>query len=696
MIRRRVQAPPSAAPVVPEGIVRCVVPDAPVVSVVVLAWKQTDLLLACLYALANHQSQHAFEVVLVLNGASDDVRRVVGDRVRGVKVVDSSVNLGFAGGCNRGVSHSVGEFVVLLNDDAVVQPRWLDRLVATASVDDRRAIVASRVVWPNGVTQEVGGSVLSDASLAVHHRGETATESAFLAPRRVDYSSGCSLLVRRKVWDSLGGMDTQYFPAYFEDVDLCLSAWTSGAEVWVDPSSVVVHHESSSTNAAVRNRFLDRNAVLFARKWSEFLATCAPNEPEAIRAALEHSRRVSRRVLVVDSLVPVQDGAAGHGRMFSEVCALVEPDTHVLFVATENTQPWAAAELASRGVEVSRSSVAELVTGAQPAFDVVVVSRPTNGAAVVDLVASMSKVPRVVYDAEALFSQRLLAEAANASDERVASRLNAEAADVQAVEQRILLAADHVVCVSSDEERIIRDIRQGRPTTLAPIDIGGAHITSQQFPERSGVVFIAGWLAGSDSPNGDAVRWMAHDIVPLLAPLDATAKVFVTGGNPPAELMRLESGQLQFTGHVDDLGELLSHVRVAIAPLRYGAGVKVKVLEALQRGVPVVATKFGAQGIDPRWRAGIVVADTAERIADAVAHLHSDREAWDTLRDNLLRADTDVRRRPAARLRDVVEREASRAIASRDPDAAPYAVRLSDEGVPHGGAYRDLTTARVR
>src|SRR4030095_3642675 len=124
--------------------------ERPRASIVILAWRQRDHLLTCLRALRESLSSVPYEVIVVLNAASEHVEDALRSHVEGVRFVKSAVNLGFAGGCNVGARAARGESLVLLNDDAIVEPGWLDWLVRCADANPTAGAVGSCVLFPDG------------------------------------------------------------------------------------------------------------------------------------------------------------------------------------------------------------------------------------------------------------------------------------------------------------------------------------------------------------------------------------------------------------------------------------------------------------------------------------------------------------------------------------------------------------------
>src|ERR1019366_6139786 len=147
---------------------------------------------------------------------------------------------------------------------------------------------------------------------------------------------------------------------------------------------------------------------------------------------------------------------------------------------------------------------------------------------------------------------------------------------------------------------------------VVPAQLVGPIYGTKPFSERQDVLLAASWLPGADSPNGDGLTWFVRHVLPHLRRELPSVQLRVTGANPPPEILTLAGPNVQFEGRVNDLRALYDRSRVAIAPSRYGAGVKLKTVESLQFGVPIVATSVGAEGIDTRGTGALVITDDPE------------------------------------------------------------------------------------
>jgi GT2 family glycosyltransferase len=230
----------------------------PTVSAVVLAYREEPWLERSVYALLDSRGVDV-DVVLVDNGCTDGaVDRLA--RTPGVTVVRPGENLGFAGGCNAGAAAASREFLALMNGDLVVEEDALAELVAFAQKPD------VGVAQPSIRLSEDPNRLNSDGN-EVHFLGfswcgsfrEPATKRT--APRPIPSVMGAAMVVRRELWDELGGFERRYF-AYHEDVELCRRCWHRGLELVNVPSAVAVHRYEFGREP--RKLYLsERNRLLF-------------------------------------------------------------------------------------------------------------------------------------------------------------------------------------------------------------------------------------------------------------------------------------------------------------------------------------------------------------------------------------------------------------------------------------------------
>lgn len=238
----------------------------PDVAVVVLNYNGRALLPDCLHSLA--QLRTPARLVVADNGSSDGSLDDVRQRFPGVETLDLGQNLGFAAGYNAAIQRVDSEWLVLLNNDATLEPDWLERLLGWAAEHPAAGILGGKLLFQPGapgappILQSAGAS-FTDAGTAFEIGWGTEDRGQFDQPRPVGAIPGAAMLVRREVFQALGGFDAGY-GAYLEDVDLCWRAWLSGREVHYVPGALAHHHYGASgggRSSPYRIRLMQRNRL---------------------------------------------------------------------------------------------------------------------------------------------------------------------------------------------------------------------------------------------------------------------------------------------------------------------------------------------------------------------------------------------------------------------------------------------------
>lgn len=285
--------------------------DDPTVSIIIAGWKSAPYLVDCLASLLSQIKSVSYEVIVTLNEPTDEFLESLSRAVVGVRVITSPVNAGYGGACNRGAALARGRFLVLLNDDAIVLEGWLEALFEAAMGDNEAGAVGSRILLEDGTLQEEGAVIWSDGATTLLGYQTRPKSSPDLRLRRVDYCSAASLLVRRDSWEAIGGLDEGFFPAYCEDVDLCLQIAARGLKTLYQPRSTVVHREGSSTAHTYRTFLAERNRQRLRLRWAPALALHQPPDQENPQAIAEAARLGESRPLPLPGPLPLSDDDGG-------------------------------------------------------------------------------------------------------------------------------------------------------------------------------------------------------------------------------------------------------------------------------------------------------------------------------------------------------------------------------------------------
>jgi O-antigen biosynthesis protein len=619
---------------VEESIVPLRVPHAalPKFSLVIPVYGQHLLTFTCLKSIAVTCAVHDIEVI-VMDDCSPTAAATELAKIEDVQFVRNEKNMGFLRTCNRGVEIAQGEYVVILNNDIILTDGWLQAMLDVFLQHKNVGMVGAKLIYPDGVLQEAGGIVWRDGSAWNVGRNDDANKPEYNYLREVDYCSGACLMLRREFWNTLGGFDERYVPAYYEDTDLAFRVRDAGLRVMVQPRAVVVHFEGRSSGTDLTQGVKQHqvtNQATFAKRWQPVLAKHRVN---GMQPQLERDRYTTRRVLVVDACMLTPDHDAGSMRMFEMLGLMAELGCKVVFIADnrEYRQPYVS-QIQALGVEVLFHPflvpVPEYLENEAAKFDVVMLSRATVACKYVDLVKRCAPRAKLIFDTVDLHFVREERKAALAATTGDNSLLRAAAQRMRTQELNAMSHADLTLVVSPTEKKLLAELV---PSVQVEI-IATIHENmpgTKPFNERNGILFIGGFR---HPPNLDAITWYVENVLPIIRQKAPQLITTIIGSNAPPSLQKFAAKDFVIAGFVEDVTEHYHNAKLSISPLRYGAGVKGKVNLSMQYGVPVVATPVSTEGMYLEDGVNVLVADSPEAFADAVIRLHTDEAVWNRLR----------------------------------------------------------------
>jgi glycosyltransferase involved in cell wall biosynthesis len=475
---------------------------------------------------------------------------------------------------------------------------WLDTLVEVFQRYPDVGVVGSRLLFPDGRLQEAGGIVWNDASAWNFGRLDDPQKPEYNYLKEADYVSGAALMVRRDLFEQLGYFDERYAPAYYEDTDLCFAVREAGYRVLLQPRSNVVHIEGVShgtdTESGVKQHQVD-NQRKFLEKWRPVLQRDHFANGEQVFLARDRSRH-RRTVLVIDHYVPHFDRDAGSRSTWHYLNLFVEQGFNVKFLGDNffRHEPYTT-RMEDLGIEVLLGNEyaqkwREWLVDNASMIDVIYLHRPHITEKYLDTLASLSPRPRTIYFGHDLHHLRLERQAAVEGSDR----LRKEAEEWRRRELRIFAAVDRVYYPSQVEVDYILEECPGLNAKAIPLYIFDELAESDYSAgARGDILFIGGF---NHPPNLDGILWFADVFLEYPLP---DVKLHIVGSKMPPEVRKLASDRIVTHGFLSDaaVDALYSQVRLSVVPLRFGAGIKGKVLESMAKGVPVLTTEIGAEGV---------------------------------------------------------------------------------------------------
>ncbi len=597
---------------------------SPSVSIVIPIFNQCELTLACLESLVAHAGRLSFEVIVIDDCSTADVSVALG-KVACLRLLRNASNQGFVLNCNRGAAEANGEYIVFLNNDTVVTSGWLEALEDVFTSKSDAGLVGAKLLFPDGRLQEAGNLVWSDGTAWNYGRGEDPGQPEFNYLRRVDYCSGACVMIRRELFRLVGGFDSLYCPAYYEDVDLAFKVRHAGLQVYYQPASEIIHFEGMSSGKSTASgvkRHQIANQKKFLAKWSE---TLSRHGDGAHLAGLARDRYYRDRILVIDACALTPDMDAGSVRMFNLLKILAGDGFKVTFAA-ENLQfhePFSG-ELRRAGVEhlgvPHTYSLESYLEQNGFSFEIVLLSRKAVAAKFLPLVRRVAPQAKVIFDTVDLMFLRL-ARQAKLED---SPELQLQSTASREEELALARAADLTYVVSDDEAAILAREVPSDKLAIVPL-INPTRRSGIKYSDRWGILFVGGF---QHPPNLDGILFFLEEVLPFVRAKIPELEVHIVGSRTPPALLARQEKHVQIHGFVPDLDSLLDRVRLSIAPLRFGAGVKGKINQSMACGVPVVATQIAVEGMHLATEVNCLVADDPQGFAAQVCRLHSDPELW--------------------------------------------------------------------
>ncbi len=602
-------------------------PAAPRLSVVIIA--DTDLAasfraLLTAQQLATAQPTEVILVVQVPDGCTSSILTaptgVIVAEVRGPATVGSMMNAGLA--------MATAPNILLTQSLAWYDPAILPALEEALA---QAPLVAPQLLYADGKLAAAGGVMSADGGLWRYGRMKEPDEPRFHFARAGDFACA-ALALRRGAVDQPQPFDTklEHFDAVL--ADFCLRERARlGAPLYWPWARVAVMDDTwrkLRPGETLPPSGWSTDLIRLRERHARTLAYLAMLEGEGRPA---HDRAHPRRLLYVDATTPRSDENAGSIEVVSQLKVFTDFGFRVTFIPESSFAHDGrhTEALQKMGVEALYwphvTSVYQALEAARDSYDVIVLCRAYIGERYIPMVRKEAPRAKAIFYTVDLHFLREEREAELSGDVRQieAARLS------RLTELATVKAVDATIVHSTMEQDLLLRETPGARIQLLPLMRAVPKQLSVPGPEgRRDILFVGTY---QHPPNADAATFFAKEVWPLVRPRLPGARFLVVGSAVTPQVSALAGDGVEVLGFVQDLEPLLHNARMSVAPLRFGAGLKGKVATTLQAGLPTIATSIAAEGVPLEDGRDILIANTAQEMADAVVRLYTDDGLWHSL-----------------------------------------------------------------
>lgn len=587
--------------------------------------------LDCLYAIAERMPSAPIEIILVDDTSTDRATTALASRTD-LRYLSNDAPIGRLASLDRGAQSARGKLICFIDPRMIVLDGWLDALVATLDANPDAALVGAKLIDPEGRLAEAGRIVQRDATTLAHGCGADPDAPEYNFMREVDACSSATILTRRDRFLEVGGFDQSLQCIEAADLDLAFALRASGDRVLYQPCSEVMQQTwpRSAPPPCARSGGIaeTRDLARLRTKWATALEELAAMVTSQATAA---DRWARARILIIDACTPTPDQDSGSVDMINYMRILNGLGYRVSFVPETDLQHAGryTRALQAIGVECLHDpyvrSIDSLLASRGQDFDAVILVRVTTAGPWIERVRAACPRAKIIFDTVDLhfLRERRRAELETGHPE------SKEAERFKQLELQVIARADATIVVSPIERDLLAIEAPGARVHVIPIlrEIPGRAVG---HAPRRGILFVGGFR---HPPNIDAMLWLQAEIWPAIRARRPDIELSIVGSNLnlAPEIATLDGDGIRVLGYVADIDALFATARLSIAPLRYGAGQKGKVVSSLSHGVPCVLTSVAAEGLGLADDEGMLVADDPIAFADAAVRVYEDAELWEHL-----------------------------------------------------------------
>jgi len=599
--------------------------NPPVVSIIIPVHNNINYTYNCINSILKAEDSISYEIIISNDKSSDDTKFLISKYFKNstnIYIHNNNKVYNFLLNCNKAVKKARGKYILFLNNDIIVHKYWLSYLLILIDSNENIGMVGSKFIYPNGTLQEAGGIIWSNGGGLNFGLGNNADMPEYNYVKEVDYISGASIMIRKSAWYEIGGFDKRYNPAYYEDTDFAFELRKHGYKVMYQPLSVVEHYEGISNGKDLKTgikKYQEINKLKFIEKWKDEL------KYQLDITFMSRDRCFNKsRIFVIDRFVPNFDKDAGGRCCYMYLNLYKEIGLQVTFLGNDfkKIEPYTTI-LQQEGIEILYGESYKDINLENwfkeylKYFKFVYLQRPDIGKKYIDIIRKYFS-GKIFYFCHDMHHIRLAREFNITHDKNKLIESNA----IKEIEMEIFKKVDVIHVVGDFEYTYLKGIFNDKVIRNIPLFFYKEKCNNieKDFSKRNGLILVAGL---KHYPNYDGLVWFSKEVYPKILDKFPHMVWHIVSSDIPNDIKNLESENIKVEGFLSDkeLHLLYQKCRIAIAPLRIGAGVKGKIIEAAYNQIPMVTTSIGGEGLDNSI-GSFVVENNPEKMAKIINELY--------------------------------------------------------------------------
>ena len=571
------------------------------ISIIIPVYGSFELLNQCLKSIYRSGLKN-YEIICVDDGHPSNTSYDY-DIYENIIVVRNNENQGFSLTCNNGIKRAKSDYILLLNSDTLITDGAVESGLLKLKSNSNIALVGSKLLNIDGSLQEAGGVIWSDSRVENFMRSKPIKIPMVEFDRVAGYVSGASMFANKAIWNKLGGFDNKFTPAYYEDTDICVRARSKGYKVYYCHDSEIIHAEGGTNGTNIKSgikSYQEKNKNKFSLLWKSYNKKAFPAFGDTL-GCLANGQKI---IVYVDHYIPKIASDAGSKATIHLLDYLIEQGFFVIFWP-DNLYPDDENRLvlAKKGVMVIYGSeyinkFGLFIKPIEESIHKIILSRPHISVKYIPHLKG-AFVSKTVYLGHDIHYERMKRQnKIKFEDDYIFFADDENIKETRKQEILLWKFCNKVVYFTQRETEIVNKITCDNKGVVIPLfkNINKFSNKNKNKNKRvNGYLFVGGF---DHHPNRDGLIWLLNGLEKYQKEL--IEKLTVVGSRIPEDLKQvLRNKKVTHFENISDvrLDELYNETTVVVAPLRFGSGFKGKVLEAIERGIPVVTTSIGYEGL---------------------------------------------------------------------------------------------------